>query len=314
MAFKDFSNDKTILLSALGTSTLYGLSMVVFSCCVFILWKRGSQGGGNSWILLSLAIAQFIVSSIHIGDIWQQAIVGFLFHTDIPHGPRTYFETSPNNVGNTLQKCLLVISAFLADAVLIWRVYIVWERRNLIYIPPIITTIVYLTVYFIGIGMLNPNASGTNPLAGVVPWLTAGLSLSIATNTILTGLIAGRIWWTYRNNIGSDYTSGSAKYMVVIWTMLDSGAVYTVTEIVTIAFLGPQVGGFLSNLFIQVAGIVPTLIMVRVGLRQQVATCHGVSLPISFRQRELSTGVILSGTEVESYAVDVFVSRNTKSN
>ncbi|KDR81096.1 hypothetical protein GALMADRAFT_20787, partial [Galerina marginata CBS 339.88] len=101
----------------------------------------------------------------------------------------------------------------------------------------------------------------------VVPWLTAGLSLSVATNIILTGLIAGRIWWTYyRNNIGSDYASGSSNYMLVIWTMLDSGAVYTVTEIVTIAFLGPQVGGFLSNLFIQIAGIVPTLIIVRVSL------------------------------------------------
>lgn len=192
-----------------------------------------------------------------------------------------------------------------------------------------------LAVYFVGIGKLNPHAEGTNPLAGVVPWLTAGLSLSAATNIILTGLIAGRIWWTYRNNVGSDYTSGSSDYMLVIWTMLDSGAVYTITEVITIAFLGPQVGGFLSNLFIQIAvcglhlsfrlifisptkikGIVPTLIIVRVSLRQQVATSHQVSLPISYRKRNrnMSTGVTTSATAGESYEVDVFTSENPKNN
>ncbi|KDR81106.1 hypothetical protein GALMADRAFT_136159 [Galerina marginata CBS 339.88] len=315
MPLKDFSPDEAVLLSALGVSVLYGIDVVVFSCCVYVLLKRGSKGGANSWMLLALAIAQFIVSSLHIGDVWHQTIVGFLFTTDTPHGASAYFITDPNNAGNTMQKCLLVICSFLADAVLIWRVYIVWGRRPWICIPPIFTTLVYLSVYFTGIGKLNPSASGTNPLAGVVPWLTAGLSLSVATNIILTGLIAGRIWWTYRNNIGSDYASGSSNYMLVIWTMLDSGAVYTMTEIVTIAFLGPLIGGFLSNLFIQVAGIVPTLIIVRVSLRQQVANSHEVSLPISYRQRgrNISNGVS-SATEVESYAVDVFASRSTKNN
>jgi hypothetical protein len=84
----------------------------------------------------------------------------------------------------------------------------------------------------------------------VVNWLVAGLGLSLATQLLVTSLIALKIWWAIRRN--SVYL-GASPHMAVVWTILDSGAVYSLTVVFMVAFIAmkTQVGGLISNIFLQ---------------------------------------------------------------
>lgn len=78
----------------------------------------------------------------------------------------------------------------------------------------------------------------------------AGLGLALATHIIVTCLIAGRIWGEARAN--SKY-AGQTRHMTVVWTIIESGAIYSVAVIFFVAFAGlkTQAGGLVSNLFVQ---------------------------------------------------------------
>lgn len=61
-------------------------------------------------MLVALAVAQFLVSTLHAGDIWHQTIVGFLSTRDTPRGAIIFFGTDTNNPGNTMEKSLIILS------------------------------------------------------------------------------------------------------------------------------------------------------------------------------------------------------------
>lgn len=81
-------------------------------------------------------------------------------------------------------------------------------------------------------------------------WFVAGLGLTLATHIIVTCLIAGRIWGAARAN--KKY-AGQTRHMAVVWTIIESGAIYSVAVIFFVAFAGlkTEAGGLISNLFVQ---------------------------------------------------------------
>lgn len=108
---------------------------------------------------------------------------------------------------------------------------------------------VVTVTYFIGIGKLVHLAD--RDLSVVSQWLVAGLTFSLVTNASITCLIAGRVWSMSRRHCISPVTT---RCMTVMWTILESGAVYGLTTVFLVVFtaMRSQVGGFISNLFVQI--------------------------------------------------------------
>ncbi|EEB89087.1 hypothetical protein MPER_12862 [Moniliophthora perniciosa FA553] len=103
------------------------------------------------------------------------------------------------------------------------------------------------------------------------------MGVNVLTNLVLTGLLAGRIWYIRHTNsklLGRVYTK---RYSALIAIILESGALYPLFLIANIVLTFGDfpvkqrlrifhAAAIISNLLGLVAAIAPTLIVVRAGL------------------------------------------------
>jgi ABC-type multidrug transport system permease subunit len=85
----------------------------------------------------------------------------------------------------------------------------------------------------------------------IIRWLVAGLILALITNLMVTLLIAGRLWSVGRSIPGF---MGTPQNMKPAWIILEAGAIYSITNALLVIFatLKTEVGGFISNVFVQI--------------------------------------------------------------
>jgi hypothetical protein len=252
--------------------------------------------------LFGAAVAQFIVSTVHIANAWRMLLEAFIWNAQTPGASIYYWVADPSrsteiicklvviiNVSSMMKDALntnLQIQACLADSALVWRLYMIWNKNIYVCIMPVslrrsslqpqlprlisdsdvgdlyqlvllhlfaradcdCECVLDIVTYFIGIGKLV-HLAGTD-LHVVSRWLVAGLALSLVANTSVTCLIAGRLWVISRSTRTSPVTT---RCTTVVWTILQSGAVYSITMVFLVAFtaMESQVGRFISNLFVQ---------------------------------------------------------------
>ncbi|RDB23414.1 hypothetical protein Hypma_009338 [Hypsizygus marmoreus] len=266
----DVSPPLSGLVGTLTATMLYGINIVLFSVCIYVLTKRRKHGVDLSWFLLGCAIGQFIVSTIQTGNGWRMLIEAFIYEANIPGASYDYWILNPSKTTEIVSKMTIIINSAFADSILIWRLYIVWGRNRYICILPMITVVAYSVTFVTGIGLLTHVKHDS--FIPVLPWFIGALSICEAY-------------------------PGSSKHMSVAWTVLESGAVYSVGMVVFIAFAssGSSIGGLISDMFVQVAEIIPTLIVVRAGLGLAFGA-GDTSMPSTFRS---SRDVTFSAFAVE---------------
>ncbi|KAF5346233.1 hypothetical protein D9758_014392 [Tetrapyrgos nigripes] len=94
------------------------------------------------------------------------------------------------------------------------------------------------------------------------PILISFLAVNLLTNLFIPFMIAGRIWWIGRQvskSIGKRKNSLTRRAIAIC---LESGMMYPLVLIPTLAWIGPD----LIPVLTQVVGIAPTFIIVRVAL------------------------------------------------
>ncbi|KAI0308390.1 hypothetical protein OF83DRAFT_1073468, partial [Amylostereum chailletii] len=121
------------------------------------------------------------------------------------------------------------------DAVVVWRVWILWGRNKLVLIS---CSLLFLsTTAMVGVDVyqdatLSPNASGY--VNGIYLGTSAVVSfgLSLATNLWSTALIAYKAW-DYRSNISANVMHDNRKNMVekVFTLLMESGALYSFLQV-----------------------------------------------------------------------------------
>lgn len=84
-------------------------------------------------------------------------------------------------------------------------------------------------------------------------WATSFWALSLATQSLSTGLIAGKIWWIFRNITMS--AQDTSRYMSIVWTLVESGALYCTTTALLLTFysLDLNSGAILDHISSQVS-------------------------------------------------------------
>ncbi|KAF7362545.1 hypothetical protein MVEN_00602600 [Mycena venus] len=233
-------DDSWYIISQLWVGTFfYGIYLVLFCICIYILLSRPHNLGNT--ILLVTAIALFALSTV-------QAIINLVLGAadiddiDIPYDQLVDATT-----------VIYAVNNFIADGLVIYRCYVIYNNNVYVVILPIMMLIV-----------------GT--VFGVDLDLGAGLLfiLSLATNVLLTVLTAGRIWWICRRSRVYLKTEEQRRCVSAMAILVESGVIYSAT---VLAFL--VLGAFPSSEIVrepifqmlnQVMGIAPTLIIVRVGL------------------------------------------------
>ncbi|KAJ6605453.1 hypothetical protein DFH09DRAFT_1121395 [Mycena vulgaris] len=236
-------------MACLWAGTLfYGIYLVLFCICIYILLHRPRNAVNG--ILLGTAILLFTLSTI-------QAVLNLVLGSiEILH----LDDKLPVGSIGFADDMLYVANNFVADSLLIYRCWVVWNR-NIFVIIPGLTGLVMMIVF---------SADQQIPLS-------AFYAMTLATNVVLSVLTAGRIWWIGRQSRLAQTSKSSAQspYASTISIILESGIIYSVFVVVRIAVDDLQPDGvvfFVTEMLRQIVGIVPTLIIVRVGLGISVET------------------------------------------
>ncbi|KAG8913983.1 hypothetical protein FRC01_004276 [Tulasnella sp. 417] len=163
---------------------------------------------------------------------------------------------------------LFWVMSFLTDALVCWRVWVIWLKNPWATLLPAVllicdlTTATIMFVYTIR-RMLEDS---TRLIAAVDTWWMITLGFCIAVNVVAPGLIIGRLWWIARQ-VGVLGSRSAKPYKQIASALMESGAIYTFS---VVAWLIIFASGSLPALYMSacilptIVAIVPTLIIFRV--------------------------------------------------
>ncbi|EJD48231.1 hypothetical protein AURDEDRAFT_183566 [Auricularia subglabra TFB-10046 SS5] len=256
-------------------SVLYGVYTVLFFTCIYILcYLRDPRS--TSKTVLSAVVVMYGVATAHVAIVLRRALLAFIYsHLD---GGSEAFYNEVSHPLNVAQQSLFIVNGIIADCLLIFRCYIVWSGQLWVCALPV--TLLMLSsgagIYFTReYALVPPGGSAWQP--NIQRWITTFTATSLATNLLVTVLIASRIWWvTTRSSriLGRDTSSG--KYNVAIFGVIESGALYCVPVTVFLIIYETRSSALpiLCQILTQIAGIAPTLIVVQAGLGLTVDKTH----------------------------------------
>ncbi|KAI0057349.1 hypothetical protein BV25DRAFT_1812519 [Artomyces pyxidatus] len=182
-----------------------------------------------------------------------------------PGGPIAYYSryyATPLNVTGVVA---YFIMNWMADSLLLFRVYVIWNRRKSIIAFPVLmfstsfslSVVDLITVSHPGNNMFSHSAVNF----GLVYW-----SFSIALNVILTTLIVGRLLYMRRRIADGPFNGSHTNvYLSIAAILVESAALYSICMIVFL--IGYSTDGMLqfSVEAVQlIQGVAPLMIILRV--------------------------------------------------
>jgi len=279
------------------TAIVFGiLTTVAWDCLAYSI--KGRRLSQIKWPIVSFTVVMYAAACICMGS-WAKLL-------DI-----TFIETAANvgadesaaaeaTAPTYLHVPLITYAVmnFMADALLLYRCFIMWNRRWLVIAVPLV---MYMADVVIGSLATNQEVHlntlffslGSADL--VVPWL----SLSTSLNVVLTGIITARLL-SARNRLRAVLGYEHSKLYTSVTTMLvESASLYTFSSLFIISAIAVGNTGaatnswyLLSNAFglihTMITAICPLLIISRVA-RGQAFSEEGISSlrsTIRFRSSE----------------------------
>ncbi|KIL58664.1 hypothetical protein M378DRAFT_86165 [Amanita muscaria Koide BX008] len=245
-----------------------GANFVLFGLCVYILLfvRRNAQGLNKP--MLITAIAMFVVSSAHMVVGIIQVIVAFIGDSYDVDGAIKYFAQRwlPLSIA---RQALYAANNIIADGLLIYRCYVVWDFNWNVIILPIIMLIGTAVCFVFSLYGLSETAPGQGVfISSIDDWGITVFSVSLATNVLVTFLIASRVYWVvYRLDVpcGEEYRH---KYHQAVAIIIESGSIQSAAILILLVLhsLNETSQYIMADALAQLLGIVPTLIIVRCGL------------------------------------------------
>jgi len=232
MAKDSFPLDTAQLVGHFMESVFYGIHLTTFfSCMRALLW---SNGRFKPFRLVNIkmfiaSLLMFVIASLDITFHLRHNLEAFIWY----NGPAIEDFNKTSSWINVVTMGTYVAQTFVGDSILIFRCWIVYDRRwSVIALPMLL----WLGTTTCGVVTLRNEATlrsgqllASNQL---VPFISASLFLTLATNVITTSLIVYRIW-KVRSEIGNGqlFNPNSPMANLVI-VLIESGLLYTLSVII----------------------------------------------------------------------------------
>jgi len=159
------------------------------------------------------------------------------------------------------------MNSMIADAVLIYRCYMTWNRNMYILLVATVALIAQTVIGFLSINVPVWNPETISP---------AYLWMTLAFNVSMTLLTAGRIGWLTFNVRGVLEKQSIKKYQVLITMIVQSGTIYSFSLILLAIESQTFLTGQLPELYLssytlasRVITIMPALMVVQVELQRR---------------------------------------------
>ncbi|THU93799.1 hypothetical protein K435DRAFT_967145 [Dendrothele bispora CBS 962.96] len=263
-------------------SVFYGCYAVLFGIAVSIFLRRQKLPiRAPRWYPWALVILFVLSTIVTIADLVSNALE---FYEGFELGGISKSMTTQDMQILDLKlgfitKIGYLLANIVGDSILIHRCYVVWSSSWTVIIAPIVISITSNCIGFAAIIMTIVIAFGGLQRSQILSltghadkMLFAFMSLNVINNVLLTGLIAGKIWSIMNavDKIMSQNQRGpklGKRYQPTVALVLESGVLYPISVLI-FEILSRRVSPIpsLYQVMTQLAGIAPTLIIVRVGL------------------------------------------------
>jgi len=237
-----------------------GLYTGLFFTTVYAMVSKRQMHKHKFGIFLAL-IAMYILSTMHIICRWILIRNAFIYNGDTPLTTSLYLLQPPLWL-TVLAAVVFAANTLVADCVLIWRCWIIWNRNWWIVGLPICCTLVGAGLGFKSIQeqaayVLNPNLDRNK----FVDFATPYFALSLVTTCLSTLLIIFRII-----TMTEPTTRRSHGYTRVIEIIVESALLYSIAMAVLLPLLvtDSMNDTYAHAVVGQITGIAPTLIVARV--------------------------------------------------
>ncbi|TBU27851.1 hypothetical protein BD311DRAFT_759427 [Dichomitus squalens] len=259
-------------------TALFAIFTIIILTSTYILFKRGIRKSRPNVLMLSATLAMYAISTldwaIDIRLLWNDLHTLTLTGVPVSHPP--FGVSDPALL--VLQGITSVICIILGDAVVCWRVSVVWgsDRRvvagALFWVLGSIGVFTAWSAMFVGfyydhlpapVEVLVHHSTIVNAFA---------FSWSAATNVWATAMVAYKAWLQRRDLRRHLGSTGLAVHDVLM-LLVDLGIIYTVFMLLNVIVLAPSLNGgkFFSyvTLFMQqITGMYPTALIVLVALQK----------------------------------------------
>ncbi|KAI0739311.1 hypothetical protein BC629DRAFT_300154 [Irpex lacteus] len=292
--FHDTNPRTTAILAAWFAALLNGMLFIVSAGYIRLVVAQSSVTRTDI-VMCCLVVLQFLISGFHDGLCLQQVIYGFVAAPDAD----AYFDDQ-GLATHFAQNILYYINNLIADGVLVWRLYVVYNKNKWV-CAPYVVFILAAFASFVGAlhTLLGSQTLQSLFLITLGHWITTYWALTITIQFTASCLIAYKIWATQKRLSGSMLTRAS-KTMSVLWIILESGLTLSLTTVVLLAFYLTHrtSGAVLSAICGQLGALVPASILLRVALNKIALSSEEPSTPstlVGF-SREANTSSHSSGS------------------
>ncbi|KAI0703695.1 hypothetical protein C8T65DRAFT_538477, partial [Cerioporus squamosus] len=258
------TNDLAALIGFACEAVCWGVYSVLFLAAVFLLIRRLPTNGVNVNILVAVCLlyacctAHFILEFQH----YYTALVS------------TGVDGFANETKPLLGADILIsLCDLLGDFILLYRCWIVWECRYCVIILPALTALAGFSCVM-GVAHIVITLDHTDPVApaALVPLGIAGYALPLATNVMTTMFIVAKLWSIMRRTgagpVAGLYRSARTTGRAAAAIIVESGVLYLVTQLIFVVLfsMAHPAQAILAVVAVQIYGIAPTLIIIRVAL------------------------------------------------
>ncbi|KDQ17240.1 hypothetical protein BOTBODRAFT_53385 [Botryobasidium botryosum FD-172 SS1] len=258
---------EAVLIGVWLETLTYGLYVPLFFTCLFIVFARRRTRRVN-WALLCPTFALFVLCTIHVSLGISRLLDGFIRSSN----PAKYY-LDLARWKNIFSDALYVTINFIGDSVVIYRCYVIWgSKKRVIIFPALCLLGSFATAIYAVVGFNEIPPGDSAFVSRISAFYRSTFTLSFVVNFTCTALIAYRITRTARSAgpqpDGVDVDP--RPYYSTLAAIVESAAIYTVSMAIYIGLYFSQLNAqytlYLVNT--QIIGIVPTLILVRIGLTQ----------------------------------------------
>ncbi|KAF9260206.1 hypothetical protein L218DRAFT_932802 [Marasmius fiardii PR-910] len=203
------------LLGVIIGSVLYGISALLFAGTVWSLIMRRSSPRVN-YVMLGVACIFFFLSTMRIAVDAHNVYNIFINSADAINDLKPV----------TWKNSIYGVQTLVADAMIIYRCYMVWRNRYILIFLIICWCGTVVTAVHTIWSIAQPTVTANDVyLEETARWVLSFYSSTLVTNAIATSLLAYKLWSVHK--AAPRRLISSSPLMPIMYVILECGALYT---------------------------------------------------------------------------------------
>ncbi|TEB36186.1 hypothetical protein FA13DRAFT_1235401 [Coprinellus micaceus] len=256
-AGRDRREQVCMLIGFFVESFLYGIYVILFSGVIYLTLKRrrNQRGRGAKIVFAFVSLLMFLITSTFTGINVYRFVESYAL-VKAPLDTPIYFFRDFKRWENYAYVVCSSLLIWIADVLVIYRCYVVWERNWRVIAVPVILLLVSISTNAVNIYWFQSPAL---PFQAVKPLLDFVYPGHLAQNILTTALIAYKMWKQHRESQASGLRPAfTTALLSVIWIIVGSALIYTLelTTLVVLYFMHHPAEVILQAAIVPSIGIV----------------------------------------------------------